>query len=277
MTGLSGSYQFSVNANRQPFVQVTRVATGGKESPATAGVEFANGDHEVVVFVAPREPLKSTVDNALPTEALVERFKGEKVFWQQQLIAQQIADRHDASVIPSLTGWLTHEDRHIRGNAALIVGRLGDPRGFQVIADILADRSDRPEGQGMAMASSDGRYRVARQIAADRYYAAHLLGDLRDPQAVPILVSLLKDREVNSIVPWALGEIGDKRAIGPLINALDDDTPSMRVMAIYALEALNAKEALPRLIALLDDARQSNFGAGVSVADAARAAIAKLK
>jgi hypothetical protein len=80
---------------------------------------------------------------------------------------------------------------------------LGDARGFQVITDILSDRSDRPEGQGIPTASSDGRYRVARQIAADRYYAAHLLGDLRDPRAVPILVTLLKDTEVTSIVPWA--------------------------------------------------------------------------
>jgi HEAT repeat protein len=277
MTGLSGFYQFTVSADRQPFVQATRVATGGKESPATDGVEFAEGDHEVVVFVAPREPFKSVVDDGLSTDALVARFKSEKVFWQQFLIAQQIVGRHDASVIPSLIEWLPHPDRHIRGNAAFIVGRLGDPRGFQVIADILADRSDRPEGQGIPGVTGDGRYHAARQIAADRYYAARLLGNLGDPQAVPILVSLLKDPEVNYVVPWSLGEIGDKRAVGPLIEALDDDSPSMRVMAIYALETLNAKEALPRLTWLLDDHRLSNFGAQVSVADAARAAIAKLR
>ena len=242
-----------------PFVQATRVVTGGKESPATDGVEFVDGDHEIVVFVSPREPPKSTVDNALSTEALVERFKSEKVFWQQFLIAEQIVERRDTSVIPSLIGWLTHEDRHIRGNAAFIVGRLGDPRGFQVIAEILADRSDRPEGQGIPRGRRHGRYHAASQIGTDRYYAAHLLGDLRDPQAVPILVSLLKDPEVNYIVPWALGQIGDKRAIGPLINALDDDSPSMRVLAIYALETLNAKEAIPRLMALLDDPPDVEF------------------
>jgi hypothetical protein len=277
MTGLSGSYQFSVNADRQPFVQVTRVATGGKESPASGGLEFATGDHEVVVFVSPRPPLESPVNTALSTDALVERFKKEKVFWEQFRIAEQIVERRDAGVIPSLIGWLTHEDRHIRGNAAFIVGRLGDPRGFQVIADILSDRSDRPGGQGIPTASGDGRYHVARQIATDRYYAVHLLGQLRDPRAVPILASLLKDPEVNSTVPWALGQIGDQRAVGPLLDALSDDSPSMRVMAIYALEALNAKEAVPRLATLLDDNRRSNFGAQVSVADAARAAIAKLR
>ena len=78
-------------------------------------------------------------------------------------------------------------------------------------------------------------------------------------------------------MPWALGQIGDKSAAGPLLDALDEDSPSMRVLAIYALETLNAKEAVPRLISLLDDHRKSNFGAQVSVAEAAKAAIAKLQ
>jgi hypothetical protein len=51
----------------------------------------------------------------------------------------------------------------------------------------------------------------------------------------------------------------------------------MRVYVIYALEELNARDAIPRLIPLLDDHRKSNFGARVSVAEAARAAIAKLQ
>lgn len=129
----------------------------------------------------------------------------------------------------------------------------------------------------MGIAPSDGRYRVAQQIRADRYYAAHLLGDLRDRRAVSTLVPLLKDPEVSSVVPWSLGQIGDQRAIGPLLDVLDEDNPTMRVLAIYALETLNAKEALPRLVSLLSDQRRSNFGALVSVADAVKAAIAKLQ
>jgi HEAT repeat protein len=128
----------------------------------------------------------------------------------------------------------------------------------------------------MGIAPSDGRYHVERQIAADRYYAAHLLGDLRDPRAIPILVPLLKDKEVNSVVPWALGQIGDPRAIAPLINTLGDASPSQRVLAIYALETLHAREAVPRLTSLLNDHARTNFGVQISVADAAKAAIAQL-
>ena len=82
---------------------------------------------------------------------------------------------------------------------------------------------------------------------------------------------------MSSIVPWALGQIGDKGAVGPLLDALDEDSPTTRVLAIYALETLHAREALPRLTALLTDHRRAAFGAQVSVADAARAAIAKLQ
>jgi hypothetical protein len=273
MTGLSGSYTFTARRDNPPAVQATRVRVDGAEWPATRPIAFSTGAHEVIVFVGPRELPRPTFDRALPTSELVEQFKNERVFWRQAAVAQEIVARRDASVIPSLTGLLRLEDRHLRGNAALIVAGLGDTRGFQVITDILTDQSERPEGQGIP----GGRWSLPAQIRADRYYAAHLLGDLRDSRAVQILIPLLKDTDVQSIVPWSLGQIGDRRAIGPLIDVLDDGDPSMRVLAIYALETLNAKEALPRLFELAADEQKSNFGALVSVADAAKAAIAKLK
>jgi HEAT repeat protein len=278
MTGLSGSYEFFVSSDRPPpMVVATRVVIDGRSYPATRGVALAEGDHDVVVFVAPREAPKPTVDTAQNSNALIEQFKNEKVFWKQIEIAKAIAGKHDASVLPPLADWLGHQDRHIRGNVAFIFASFGDPRGLQTIGDILADRSERPEGQGIPTAPSDGRYRFERQVAADRYYAAHLLGDLRDPRGVALLLPLLDDPEMRSIVPWSLGQIGDKRAIPTLIAALDNDDPSNRVLVIYALEALNAKEAVPRLLTLVNDDRESRFGALVTVSEAAKAAIAKLQ
>jgi len=55
---------------------------------------------------------------------------------------------------------------------------------------------------------------------------------------------------------------------------LQRDDPSARVLAIFALERLNAREALPRLRALLQDNRRSGFGDRTTVADAAKHAIA---
>ena len=224
-----------------------------------------------------REPPKPIFDGTgLSLGALIDQFKNEKVFWRQFEIAKEIVKRHDANVLSFLVDWLKHEDRHIRGNVAFIFARFGDARGLQVITDILTDRSERPEGQGGRTCCNNSRYSVALQIRQDRYYAAHLLGELGDPEAVPVLVSFLKDPETNAAVSWALGQIGDRRAVGPLIDALDDESPTIRVVAIHGLEALHAREALPRLMLLLNDNRKAE-ASQTSVADAAKAAIATLQ
>jgi HEAT repeat protein len=214
---------------------------------------------------------------SLAGDELLRQFKAEKVFWKQLEIAKKIVASRDTTVLTDLAGWLVDDDRHLRGNVALVFAGLGDERGFAVIAAILDDRSDRPEGQGQPGGPSDGRYHVAQQIRADRYYAAHLLGDIRDRRAVPILVNLLRDQDVKYVVPWALGEIGDQDANAPLIDALNDGDPSFRVYVIHALETLGAREALPKLRELLSDPGLSRLGDPVSVSATAKAAIAKLE
>jgi len=188
-------------------------------------------------------------------------------------VAKKIVALRDKSVLQDLEPSLSDDDRHVRGNAAFVFAGLGDDHGFQVIKAILEDRSNRPSGQGFP----GGNWTLQEQIRADRYHAAHLFGDLKDARAVPILVPLLRDKEVNWIVPWSLGEIGDKSAIRPLIETLDDDSADMRVMAIYALQQLDAKEALSKIRALLDDNDRTHFGKFVSVADAANAALTQLE
>jgi HEAT repeats len=204
---------------------------------------------------------------------MVDEFKNSSVFWQQFEMASNIVALGNTNVLQELTSCLTNDDRHVRGNAAFIFAGLGDDRGFEVIREILTDRSERSIGQGVPGLN----WPLQAQIASDRYYAVHLFGDLKDPRAVPILIPLLSDKEVNDVVPWELGEIGDKRAIRPLIKALSDTNPSVRVLAIYALETLKAREALPRLQQLLNDNDRTDFGDLATVADAANEAIIELK
>src|SRR2546427_683717 len=277
MTGLSGLYRFDVSRDKAPLLTASRIRVDGVEVLAVTGVELSQGSHEVIVFATLREPPKPIFDGTgLSLGALIDQFKNEKVFWRQFEIAKEIVKRRDANVLSFLVDWLNHEDRHIRGNVAFIFARFGDARGLQVITDILTDRSERPEGQGGRTCCNNSRYSVALQIRQDRYYAAHLLGELGDPEAVPVLVSFLKDPETNAAVSWALGQIGDRRAVGPLIDALDDESPTIRVVAIHGLEALHAREVLPRLMLLLNDNRKAE-GSQTSVADAAKAAIATLQ
>ena len=211
----------------------------------------------------------NTEMRALSVRELLDRFKKEQVFWRQLEIGRALAAVSDRGAVAELEAWLNHDDRHVRGNAAFVLGRLGEPRGFATIAAILVDRAPRTTGQGIP----GGTWSLQAQIRSDRYYAAHLLGDLKDPRGVGLLISLMNDPDVSDIVPWSLGEIGDRRAIEPLVEQLRQDDPSRRVLTILALETLKARQALPRLRALLHDTRKSNFGERTSVTEAARHAI----
>ena len=216
---------------------------------------------------------------AAPVEQLLERFKSTPVFWQQLEIAKELATRRDPRTLIALEPLLRADDRHVRANAAFVLARLGDPRGLATIEAIVADRSDRPLGQGMPTAPSSpaqSRWWTSRQIKEDRYYAVHMLGELRDSSSVDVLVALLADADVNYHAAWALGRIGDARAIAPLIAALRDPNALMRVSAIQALEALDATEALPKLRELLNDRALPAAGPQVPVADTAKAAIRSL-
>ena len=216
----------------------------------------------------------------------VEQFKAETVFWEQLEIGRKIVLTKETRVLSELEPWLTHPDRHIRGNTAFVFGGLGDPRGFEVIAAILRDRSDRPEGQGGACVIRGGGsscWSLPLQIASDRYYAVHLLGELKDPKAVPILVSFLDDPDVNYKIPWALRSIGGKSAIQGLMSALGSPSPEARVFAIEDLEDLQVVEAIPALSPLLSDQAVSAYDRrgyvkdGITVREAARTAIATLQ
>src|SRR5215467_8350008 len=93
---------------------------------------------------------------------LVARFDAEPLFWQQLEIAKQLVALGDRQVLPQLEHWLGLADRHARGNAALVFAGLGDPRGLEVIAAMLSDRSDRPV-LGFGAVGGDGRYHLPVQ------------------------------------------------------------------------------------------------------------------
>jgi hypothetical protein len=81
MMGLSGSYKFTVGADRAPSIMATRVSVDGVERPASSGIEFANGTHNVVIYVALREPPGPAAGAPASTTSLLAQFRSENVFW----------------------------------------------------------------------------------------------------------------------------------------------------------------------------------------------------
>lgn len=215
---------------------------------------------------------------------LVEQFQRASVFWKQFQVAQQIVALKDPSVLPKLSEYLTDPDRHTRANAAFVFAALGEKRGLDVLLKILNDRSYRPMGQGQVLFSclvprggaGGCPYDPKLQVQSDRYYAAHVLGDLKDPRAVAGLVSVLNVSSVNLAAIWSLAQIDDKRAIAPLIGLLAKDDPTVQVSTIRALERMDAKAAIPALCQLIKDEKKSRVDDMSTVGAAARQALIQL-
>jgi hypothetical protein len=55
---------------------------------------------------------------ALSGRELLDRFRQEKVFWRQAEIGAALAGAGNREAITGLEAWLTHDDRHLRGNVA---------------------------------------------------------------------------------------------------------------------------------------------------------------
>lgn len=134
--------------------------------------------------------------------------------------------------IPYLIEGLRDENEGVRKGAAIALGTIGDPDGFEPLTRAITD----PETEV-------------------RVLAAHALGKLSDPRAIPFLVNLFYDSNpgVRNAAADALSVIG-MPAFEPLIAALNDTKPIARLAAIRALGKIPDPGVIPPLVSKLNDA-----------------------
>lgn len=130
-----------------------------------------------------------------------------------------------------------------------LLGALRDTNRWSAlrIADILA-------GLGQA-AVQPLLQEFPRLPPLARVPAIDILGRLRSPEAVPLLVRLLADADENARARAAhsLGVIGDPRAAPQLLRALEDPAWPVRAMAAKAIGLLAGTEGIAALERALGD------------------------
>jgi hypothetical protein len=94
---------------------------------------------------------------------------------------------------------------------------------------------------------TDSRWYLVRNIA-------DVLGRMRNPQAVPYLVRLVRhpDPRVRSETVNALANIGTEAAQAQMCAFLDDPEPAVRLKALSSLDAHGLRAAMPALLGLLE-------------------------
>jgi HEAT repeat protein len=195
-----------------------------------------------------------SVSQTPDVDRLIDEFRTAEYFWQQHDIARELIAAGDRSAITEIQPYLTTRDRRRRCNAAFVLAGLGDERGVEIL---ISELQDTEAGSRVLMAegptSGTPRALAMQQVRSDRYFAALLLGELRERVAVPALIAATRDESINGRVAVSLGEIGDVSAI-PALREMAEEFPEERVWAGYGLVVLEEPEGF----AIHEDVALSN-------------------
>jgi HEAT repeat protein len=172
----------------------------------------------------------------------------------------EIADPRTADV---LGGVLRHpqEDAQVRNAAATALEALGSPAGVNKLIEVMRDARVTDwlavfSLAALGEAAFDPLLAVLVDLQArGRAHAAMALGLIGDRRAVGALLNALQDRDpvLRSRAAVALGRIGDARAFESLVMALRDPKVHVRRDAMWALSELGDRRAAGLLIRALRD------------------------
>lgn len=187
--------------------------------------------------------------------------------WAERTEAAQVLGRAGcAEAIPPLVRALrdAHEDPSVKAAAAEALAKLRDPR---AVPFLVRELREVDESASRSVAEALVRFGAlavpelmvlladeAHQSA--RVWAARILGEVKATNAVDALVSLMNARNdlLRIAAAGALGEIGDRRALRPLVQAtLRDPAPQVRAQAAGAVGRIEAEGAADVLVAALAD------------------------
>jgi HEAT repeat protein len=148
---------------------------------------------------------------------------------------------------------LRSEDVQLRQFVAYLLGRVGDKRAIEPLIDALQDEN-----------------------AGVRGAAANALGAIGDDAAIPYLKPLLNHSSPQLVVwaAYALTKLGQD-VFSVIADALTSDDVDVRRSAVLAMQQLGDPRAIPPLLNLSND-QARRFEADSTVAEAAAKALLML-
>jgi len=210
--------------------------TGGALSDAQqrlatlqAAAASAGRDQAIVVGLTDASPLVRQNAIALAARYLTPEVLAEFLADDENAIlrnaAQAALERQGPHAIPHLVSLTQGPNHEVAFFAVQILSTINDVSAKQALLPLL-DHTDRNIAQA----------------------AVEALGHMRAPEAVPALIRLLVgDPWLQFAAASALGRIGDARAVGPLLERLDDE-----LLAEMVVEALGRIGDAAGLVPLLD-------------------------
>jgi HEAT repeat protein len=189
--------------------------------------------------------------------------------WRRARAAGLLGRMRSETAVSALVTMLHDESEDVRTVAARSLAAIGHPEAVEALAAALADPSrwtasavaaDLVEMGPAAVttlieiaSAADSERAGARDAAVT---AVRVLGEIRDPRAEPVLISLLRragDANMRARAAAALGRVSGPRASPALRAALRDREWPVRAQAAASLGALADRSGVRALSAAIAD------------------------
>ena len=160
--------------------------------------------------------------------------------------AFSLGEFHALEAVEPLIELLKDENGEVVSSTITALGMLKDPRATEPLCEVIKrdDVSITPAGD------STTHYEGSLSIHQEAVFA---LGEIGDPRAVDTLLDKLADKEIGYSAASSLGRIKGEYVFGKLIKLLDSKNPTTRTNAVVVYEYIQDPAAVPILIKMLND------------------------
>jgi HEAT repeat protein len=209
--------------------------------------------------------MKSGQDNGI--ERLIEKMQGAED--DRVSAATELVEIGKPAVGP-LLGLLKHGNRRVRSWTAWALGSIGDKSAVEPLVKVLSDedRDVRQKaaralgriGDGKAASTLDELWKKDSHGVVRAYAASAVVKLNGSEAALEFLLRQLRsgeDSQARSSAASALGDTDSKKAVEPLIHALEDPEKNVRICAIQSLGEIGDEKALETLALGLKDSDSS--------------------
>ena len=193
-------------------------------------------------------------------EALIQNLNASNVSVKADSV-KALAEIGEPAVEPLIQA-LGAEDPDIRENAAVTLGKIKDERAVQPLIKLLTDEEWEVEKGATDALIGIGKPAVEPliEILLDKNEDVYLqmkvvavLAGIKDERAIQPMIQALKEKpELQADLGYHLGLMGDP-AVEPLVQALGDEDPNVRVRAAEALGRIGDERAVGPLTTALND------------------------
>ena len=194
-------------------------------------------------------------------EPLIDALTGAKELQVRVKAADALGELRDRRAVDSLMTAAQAPEIEVRTAAVTALGLIADHAAAETL--FIAARDNEPAVRGAAVRSLSALGISVEKVSSDlsssnwqiRVAAVTTFGRLGDPNAVPLIITALKDTDsrVRSEAARTLGGFSTPTATDSLIGALRDQSADVRVEATFALGRTKDSRALVPLTSLLTD------------------------